>query len=112
MAVAQFDAVDTIRELKSVGVPDDQAETWVKALLNAIDFKMAHSDEVATKRDLKELELRITDIIAGVQREVANVRREIADTKTEIIKWVAGMLVVQFGILLGSIIAVVKLLIP
>jgi hypothetical protein len=72
--------------------------------------EMIHIEELAKKRDLKELELRITEVIADVQREVTDVRREIAESKTEVIKWVAGMLVVQSGILVGGFFAVVKLL--
>jgi chromosome segregation ATPase len=132
MTVIAFDAVESIKELKSVGFTEDQAETQVKVLLDAIrKTETIHFEEFATKHDLKELELRITEVIADVRREVANVqrevangqrevanlqrevvdvRREIAESKTEIIKWIAGMLVVQSGILIGGFFAVIKLL--
>ena len=173
MTVVLFNTVESIRELKSAGFTDEQAEAQVKVFFNAIRQGVNNRlDELATKRDLKELELRITEVIAGVQREVAviqadlqrevagiradvqgevagvrgdvqrevagiradvqreiadvhreiadvqreiagvqaNLQREIAESKTEIIKWVAGMLVVQSGILIGAIFAAVKFL--
>ena len=133
MTVITLDAIESVKELKSVGFTEDQAEVQVKLLLDAINkSEMARLEDFATKRDLKEFELRITKVIANVQIEVAgmradvqkeiagigadvkleiaDLRREIAETKSGVIKWVAGMLLVQSGILIGGFGAVVKLL--
>ena len=45
-----FNAFKYVQELRSVGVPDKQAEAQIKILNEVIE------SELATKRDLKELE--------------------------------------------------------
>ena len=74
-----FDTLAYAKKLIAVGVPEKQAEVQAEALLEMVD------EHLATKRDLKEMEYKIT---AGI------------------VKWVAGMLVAQAAI----IAALVKLL--
>ena len=54
MATVTFDTVKFANKLKAAGVPDQQAEAEALALADALG-----DVDVATKRDLKELELRI-----------------------------------------------------
>lgn len=77
-----FDTLAFSKKLKEAGFTEKQAEVQAEALAGIIDTNLA------TKYDIKMLELKIEK------------------AKSEIIKWVAGMLVVQ-----GAIIAaLVKLL--
>ena len=109
MTVITLDAIESVKELKSVGFTEDQAEVQVKLLLDAINkSEMARLEKFATKHDLKELELRITRVKSDVRRDVTDVWCKIADIKTKIIKRVTELLVV--GILIGGFWAVVKLL--
>ncbi|MBI4829760.1 MAG: DUF1640 domain-containing protein [Nitrospinae bacterium] len=85
MAVT-FDTLAYANKLKAVGVPERQAEAQAEALAGIVE------DNLATKRDLKELETAL--------------KAEMAATKVEMIKWVAGMLVAQAAV----IAAMVKLL--
>lgn len=91
MATITFDTHEFFNELKSAGFSDQQAETITKLQKAAIastleQAKLEHGlDEIATKRDLRELELSI---------------------KNDLIKWIAGMMLAQAGI----IAALVKLL--
>ncbi|MBI5816709.1 MAG: DUF1640 domain-containing protein [Nitrospinae bacterium] len=62
-------------KLKAVGVPEKQAEVQAEALAGIVE------DNLATKRDLKELE--------------ANLKAEMSANKADTIKWVAGMMIAQ-----------------
>ena len=49
-----FDTLAYVKKLKAVGVPEAQAEVQAEALVEIID------EQLATKRDLKEMEMRLT----------------------------------------------------
>jgi hypothetical protein len=91
MTTITFDTHEFFNELKQAGFSDHQAETITKLQKAAIastleQAKLEYSlDDIATKRDLRELELSI---------------------KNDLIKWIAGMMLAQAGI----IAALVKLL--
>ena len=78
MASLAFDTLAYVKKLKAAGVPESQAEVQAETFAEIIDEKLA------TKRDLKEMELAL--------------RSDMAAVKSEIIKWVAGMLVAQAAI--------------
>ncbi|RIZ71645.1 MAG: DUF1640 domain-containing protein [Methylococcales bacterium] len=83
MATITFDTLKFVRTLKDAGVPENQAEA----------FKEAQSDaELATKYDMKELVLRL--------------EAKINEVKYDMVKWIAGMLIAQTGL----VAALVKLL--
>ena len=87
MSTITFDTLKFVRTLKAAGVPENQAEAFSEA------FKDAQSDaELATKYDLKELELRL--------------EAKINEVKYDMVKWIAAMLLVQAGL----VAALVKLL--
>ena len=65
----------------------EDAQTAVK------DIEMLVSDhkrELATKSDLREVELKLTKEIEAVKLEVEKVRSEIGQAKSSIITWVVG----------------------
>ncbi|MDI6792201.1 MAG: DUF1640 domain-containing protein [bacterium] len=102
---ATFDALEFVEELQSTGVPEAQAKAHARALSKAFNtFQEEHLKELSTKGDLN---LAIGDL----KLEIEKVRREIAETKTEIIKWVVGLLLVQTGIIIGAVFAIVRFLI-
>ena len=87
MATVTFDTLKFVRTLKAAGVPENQAEALSEA------FRDAQSDaELTTKYDLKELELLL--------------EARINEVKYDMIKWIAGMLIAQAGL----VAALVKLL--
>ncbi|MFH1628495.1 MAG: DUF1640 domain-containing protein, partial [Pseudomonadota bacterium] len=73
-----FDTLAYAKKLKAAGFTEEQAEVQAQAFAEIIE------ERLATKQDLKELELAM--------------RRDLAAVKSEIIKWVAGMLVAQAAI--------------
>lgn len=54
MTTTTFDTLAYAKKLKAVGVPSEQADVQAEALFELVDEKLA------TKRDLKELEERLT----------------------------------------------------
>jgi tetrahydromethanopterin S-methyltransferase subunit G len=103
MTALTFDTHDFVKKLKGAGFSEEQAEvltdlqkaTSQNTLEQARhDYKL---DDLATKRDLKEVELKIEMV-------KSELKREIADTKADLIKWVVGV-VVGVALLQTTIIA-------
>lgn len=94
MTATTFDAFDThefFKELKGVGFSEQQAEVITRLQKTAIKTTLEqakndyHLDELANKRDLKELELEL--------------KRDIAESKSELIRWVVGFGLFQTAII-------------
>jgi hypothetical protein len=84
MAIITFDTHQFISTLIEAGFEAKQAEAVSSA------FKAAQSDsDVATKRDLRELELRLDSKIDKVTTEL----------KVDLIKWMAGSLIAQAAVI-------------
>lgn len=66
-------------------------------------FERIRSDDLATKRDLKELELQLT-------REIEKNRTEIKRTKAELIRWVVGVGLLQSTLIIGILSKIAKLI--
>jgi len=90
MVTTTFDTLAFAKRLMEAGFTERQAEAQVTVLREIVE------SELATKRDLRELELRLT----------AEMVKANAEIKADILKWVAGMLVAQAAL----IAALVKLL--
>lgn len=87
MAAFTFDTHKFIQILQEAGFDQKQAEAASRA------FRETSGEaEIATKQDLRELELRL--------------EAKISDIKFGLVKWIAGMLLAQAGL----IAALVKLL--
>lgn len=86
----------------------DKAGPVIQALETVEErVKASVSQDLATKRDLKEAEVSLKRDIEELRLTTkSNQDARLAETKAEIIKWVAGMLVAQAAL----IAALVKLL--
>jgi len=63
MAVT-FDTLEYVNELKAADVPDKQAEAQAKAMRRVLDTALTdHASALATKGDLRELELRLQNTL-------------------------------------------------
>ena len=93
MTALTFDTHDFVKKLKGVGFSEEQAEVLTdlqKATSQNTLEQARHDyelDDLATKRDLKEVELKIEMV-------KSELKREIADTKADLIKWVVGVYIV------------------
>ena len=86
MASITFDTLKFVKRLKSAGFNDEQAEALSEAQRESLSDILEST--MATKSDIVRLE------------------KEISSAKVDLIKWVAGMLVLQAA----AIAALVKLL--
>ncbi|PZN78987.1 MAG: DUF1640 domain-containing protein [Candidatus Methylumidiphilus alinenensis] len=87
MATITFDTLKFIRKLEAAGFDTKQAEAVADA------FREASGEaELATRQDLRELNLHL--------------EAKINDIKFDLVKWIAGMLLAQAGL----VAALVKLL--
>ena len=111
MTAATFDMFDFVAELVESGVPEKQANAYAKAyskvqrshdekLIETVIDKVKHDyklDDIATKRDIKELELEIAlvrkdiEIVkSDLQRDIQGIRTDIEKSKNDLIKWFVG----------------------
>ncbi|MDP3876576.1 MAG: DUF1640 domain-containing protein [Methylobacter sp.] len=87
MNAITFDTLHFANRLKSVGFTDDQAQVITELQLSANDSTLEqarhdyHLDEVASKRDIKEIELTLTRDIKEIE---ANLTRDIKELETNL----------------------------
>lgn len=85
-----FDTLAYAKELETAGVPPPQAEAQAKALFGILQkVEESRLQELATKRDVRELERKL---------EV-----KIETAKNEILKWVVGLMLAQTGLIIAAI---------
>lgn len=75
MSTITFDTHKFVKQLEASGVPPAQAEVMIDVFRAAQD-----SAELATKNDLK---------------------LAIADLRADLVKWMVGLALAQFGVLIG-----------
>ena len=104
MDILMFDTLKYSKRLVEAGFTPTQAEVLAEEQAGLID------DKLATKRDLKELEVASKHDIVEVRHDMKKLggalKHDIAETKVDILKWVAGLLLAQAAV----IAALVKLL--
>jgi len=106
MTTLTFDTHDFVKKLKGAGFSEEQAEvltdlqkaTSINTLEQARhDYEL---DDLASKRDLKELEVALRRDIKEIELKL-EVR--IAETKADLIRWVVGVGLLQITIIAGLI---------
>ncbi len=104
MTTITFDTHDFVKKLKGAGFSEEQAEvltdlqraTVVNTLEQARhDYEL---DDLATKRDLKELEVALRRDIKEIELKL---EVKIAETKADLIRWVVGVGLLQITIITG-----------
>ena len=91
MNAMTFDTHAYVRKLKSVGFTEEQAAVQAEVLFSVFEKNLS---DLATRRDLKELEL-------ATKLEIEKVRKELAESKTDIIKWVLGVAAGQAALIIA-----------
>ena len=120
MNAITFDTLQFANRLKSVGFTDEQAEMLTELQRTATDSTLEqarhdyHLDDVATKRDLKELETTLKHDIellrADTGRMIAETNQRIAETKAELIRWVVGAGLLQTSLIIGALMKIAHLI--
>ena len=83
MTTITFDTLKFVEHLTKAGVPEAHARAEAEAFVEILG-----QQDLATKADLRELELRL-----GYQIDA-----KINDAKADIIKWMAGLMLAQAGL--------------
>jgi hypothetical protein len=110
MTTLTFDTHEFFKELKDAGFSEQQAEVITKLQKNTVHATLEQArhdyelDNIATKRDLKELELKMELIRAELKRDIETVRKELSETKTDLQRWIVTV-VFGVGVLQTAIIA-------
>jgi hypothetical protein len=89
MASLTLDTRSLVKELKAAGFDDQQAEAVTRVF-----FRIRDACDLATKTDLRELELRL--------------EAKIEASKSDIIKWMFGTIGFQTLVILGAVIALAR----
>jgi len=106
MTALAFDTHEFVKRLKGAGFSEEQAEVLTDlqktTVLNTLeqarhDYKL---DDLATKRDLKEVETSLTYQIELLRSDTG---KHIAKTKAELIRWVVAVGLLQITIIAGLI---------
>ena len=101
MSSPSFDTHAFIKRLKDAGISEIQAEAHTEALTQALEqFRIeARLADLASKRDLKEVEVRLEARIAETESRLGIRIKEI---ETSLLKWVIGLLLAQTGVLITA----------
>ena len=100
MTTITFDTHESVKKLKEVGFSEEQAEVITKLQKTTINTTLEQAkydyqlDDLATKRDLKELEFRL-------ESRIKDTELKIVETKAELIRWVVGVGVLQMTLIVG-----------
>jgi hypothetical protein len=96
-----------LEALLSAGVAPERARTVVELFDRSVDERYGlHAQILATKRDLADVETRLTRDLAENSSRIAECNARIAESKADVIKWMLAALTAQTALMVG----VVKLL--
>ena len=130
MATLTFDTHAFVKELTQAGMPEEQAEVLARSQAMLIDEKLATKQdlkelELRLKRDMKELEMRLKRDIQELKRDMqemeANLKRDMKELEMRLTRDMQEMelrlkhdLTVRLGsmmvVAIGVVAALVKLL--
>lgn len=110
MVAITFDTLKFAKRLKESGFSEAQAETITEMQQETVAATLEqarhdyHLDELASKRDLKELELSLKKEIELLRSDT---KKDIAETKAELIRWVVGVGILQLTIITALLLKLV-----
>jgi hypothetical protein len=124
MNTITFDTLDFANRLKSVGFTDEQAQVITELQRTATDNTLEqarhdyHLDDVATKRDLKEMETALRHDVetleVNLRREIevlrADTGRMIAESKADLTRWIIGAGFLQTTLIVGALLKIAHLI--
>ena len=114
MVLTTLDTHELVKDLKTAGFTDDQAEAVTRAVKQARDIDLsdlatkADLANSATKADVASLKVDLAAIAAKLDSIAANyaTKAELSDMRSDMIRWVFGIVFAQAAL----IIALIKLL--
>lgn len=109
MNAIPFDTLLFANKLKAVGFTDEQAQVLTELQHIATDSTLEQArhdyqlDDVATKRDLKELEITLDHKIELLRADTA---RLIAESKADLTRWIIGAGSLQSALVIGVLLKI------
>ena len=94
MSIVAFDTLKFVEKLESGGFSHAQARVTAQA------FADATSEQIATKADDKESEMRLE---AKIETIKSDLKADIAETKADILKWMFGTIGFQTLVIVSAI---------
>ena len=94
MSIVAFDTLKFVEKLESGGFSHAQARVTAQA------FADATSEQIATKADVKESEMRLE---AKIETIKSDLKADIAETKADILKWMFGTIGFQTLVIVSAI---------
>jgi cell division septum initiation protein DivIVA len=124
MNAVPFDTLEQANKLKAVGFTDEQAQAITQLQRIATDNTLEqarhdyHLDDVATKRDMKELETvlkhDIKELETVLRRDIevmrADTGRLIAETKADMTRWIISAGFLQTALIIGILLKIAHLI--
>ena len=120
MNTITFDTLDFANRLKSVGFTDEQAQVITELQRTATENTLEqarhddHVDDLATKRDLKELETTLKHEIellrADTGRMIAETNQRIYESKADLSRWIVGAGFLQTTLIIGVLLKIAHLI--
>ena len=113
MNAIPFDTLHFANRLKSVGFTDEQAQVITELQRTANDSTLEqarhdyHLDDVATKRDLKEMDTALRHEIELLR---ADTGRLIAESKADLTRWIIGAGFFQTALIIGVLLKIAHLI--
>lgn len=124
MSLATLDTHAVVKDLQSAGFTDAQAEAVARNIHKAQDLDLS---TLATKVDLEKVRTDLTAEIARVRSdltaeiaklrnefsiEIGQLRTSVADMKGELAKWMFTAMGFQTLVIIGAVLALLKLVKP
>ena len=95
-----FDTLKSVEELQEAGIPENQAKAQVRVFQRIIET------DLATKRDIKELEQEMLQLKKELQQEMLQLKKELQQEMRELeyrLTIKTGLMVVaSTGVILGT----------
>ncbi len=102
MTAITIDTYALINSLKEAGFEESQAKAQIDAITQIVNVtreQIEHDhrlDDTASKRDIREIELKIELV-------KSELKRDIAESKAELVRWVIGAGFMQVALITGLI---------
>ena len=96
MASITFDTLKFVERLRAAGLTEAQAKAISEAQRESLS-EVFEQKELAIKYDIKDLELKITEV-----------RASIAETKAELVRWIVGAGFLQTVLIAALLMKLIK----
>lgn len=103
MTVVALDTHEVVKELRAAGFTDEQAEAVTRQFRRAQDVDLSN---LATRVDLQT---GLAAVKADLQTGLAAAKADLAETKAEILKWMVGSIGIQTVVIIGAVLALIRL---